>query len=203
MDVFPRCGTFVGFFPLHDPRLMWHNVLGAGGARELLWLEQREGYMQNFLESFALTPGDCMVIFSHGVINAASIEAAQYAKQKGLKIITVSSLATAAVSSATRSSSTHRSELADVALDNCLLRQDAPESVDNRNHSGAGPTIASAFIAMALMTETGARLKARGLQPELFPPPHGPDSRNEHDMSASDLHKERRFKRSSVKYLDV
>ena len=49
MDVFPRYGSFVGFVPLYDPRLMWHNVVGPGGARELLWLERREGYIENFL----------------------------------------------------------------------------------------------------------------------------------------------------------
>lgn len=31
MDVFPRYGSFVGFYPLYDPRLMWHNVIGPGG----------------------------------------------------------------------------------------------------------------------------------------------------------------------------
>src|SRR5437763_11996650 len=81
MDIFPRYGSFVGFFPLYDPRLMWHNVVGPGGARELLWLERREGYIHNFLQSFALVPGDCMIVFSHGGLNAAPIEAALYAKQ--------------------------------------------------------------------------------------------------------------------------
>ncbi len=83
MDIFPRYGSFVGFFPLYDPRLMWHNVVGPGGARELLWLERREGlcYVQNFLQSFAFVPGDCMIVFSHGGLNAAPIEAAQYAKE--------------------------------------------------------------------------------------------------------------------------
>src|SRR6478752_8323405 len=93
MDVFPRYGSFVGFFPLYDPRLMWHNVVGPGGARELLWLERREGYIQNFLQSFALEAGDCMIVFSHGGLNAAPIEAALYAKERGLHVITVSSLA--------------------------------------------------------------------------------------------------------------
>ena len=36
MDVFPRYGSFVGFYPLYDPRLMWSNVVGPNGARELL-----------------------------------------------------------------------------------------------------------------------------------------------------------------------
>jgi uncharacterized phosphosugar-binding protein len=43
LDIFPRYGSFVGFFPLYDPRLMWWNVIGPGGARELLWLERQEG----------------------------------------------------------------------------------------------------------------------------------------------------------------
>jgi hypothetical protein len=28
MDIFPRYGSFIGFFPLYDPRLMWSNVIG-------------------------------------------------------------------------------------------------------------------------------------------------------------------------------
>ena len=32
LDIFPRYGSFVGFFPLYDPRLMWTNVIGPGGA---------------------------------------------------------------------------------------------------------------------------------------------------------------------------
>ena len=33
MDIFPRYGSFVGFYPLYDPRLMWSNVIGPHGAR--------------------------------------------------------------------------------------------------------------------------------------------------------------------------
>jgi len=40
-ETYPRYGSYIGFNPLTDPRVMWHNVLGAGGVRELLWLERR------------------------------------------------------------------------------------------------------------------------------------------------------------------
>ena len=30
-EAFPRYGSYVGFNPLTDPRVMWQNVLGAGG----------------------------------------------------------------------------------------------------------------------------------------------------------------------------
>src|SRR5512134_2877000 len=71
MDVFPRYGSFVGFYPLYDPRLMWSNVVGPNGARELLWIERREGYAPVFLQSYALAKGDTFVVFSHGGLNAA------------------------------------------------------------------------------------------------------------------------------------
>src|SRR5579859_6000217 len=50
-DIFPRYGSFPGFRPLMDSRLMWTNVLGSGGAKGLLWLEQREGYATVLLEN--------------------------------------------------------------------------------------------------------------------------------------------------------
>ena len=65
MDVFPRYGSFIGFHPLLDPRLMWCNVVVVGGAKgELLWLERQEGYVPNFLQSFEFHPEDVMWVFS-------------------------------------------------------------------------------------------------------------------------------------------
>ena len=54
LDLFPRYGSYVGFHPIMDPRLMWSNVVGPGGARELLWLERQEGYVKNILLSLSL-----------------------------------------------------------------------------------------------------------------------------------------------------
>src|SRR5213592_709222 len=91
LDIFPRYGSFVGFFPLYDPRLMWTNVIGPGGARELLWLERQEGYARVFLRSYSLLPADCILVFSHGGLNAAPVEVALEARSLGLAIISVSS----------------------------------------------------------------------------------------------------------------
>ncbi len=90
-EAFPRYGSYVGFNPLTDPRVMWHNVLGAGGVRELLWLERTEGYVDKFLAHQPLNEGDCLVVYSHSGRNAAGIEVAQYAKVRGLFVVAVSS----------------------------------------------------------------------------------------------------------------
>src|SRR5260370_11229267 len=89
MDTFPRYGSFVGFNPLTDPRLMWSSVLGPGGIRELLWLERAEGYVERFLSHQAISPGDTLIVFSHSPRNAAPVEAARYGRAHGPAVVPV------------------------------------------------------------------------------------------------------------------
>jgi uncharacterized phosphosugar-binding protein len=182
MDVFPRYGSFVGFFPLYDPRLMWSNVVGPGGARELLWLEQREGYIEEFLQSYPFEPGDAMIVFSHGGLNAAPIEAARYAKERSATVITVSSLANAKLAKAKHSSGKRLSDFADIAIDNCVAPEDAQVDVGRPEKVAAGSTIAAVFIAMSLVAESGARLAARGQMTPTFVSPNVPGIEPNHNQ---------------------
>jgi uncharacterized phosphosugar-binding protein len=195
MDVFPRYGSFVGFFPLYDPRLMWHNVVGPGGARELLWLERREGYIENFLQSFSLEPGDCMIVFSHGGLNAAPIEAALYAKARGMNVITVSSLANASAAKATHSSGKKLSDVADIALDNCVAPEDSQVDIGRLEKVAAGSTMAAVFLAMELVAETGARLVAKGFQPQTFVSPNVEGVSKNHNFAVFDAYTAKLFER--------
>jgi len=181
MDIFPRYGSFVGFVPLYDPRLMWTNVVGPGGARELLWLERREGYAEVFLQSYPLAKGDCMIVFSHGGLNAAPVEAAMIAKQKGLTVITVSSLANAKVAKPTHSSGKILSDFADIAIDNCVEPEDSQVDIGRPEKVAAGSTMAVVFIAMSLVAETGARLAAKGVKPVTFVSPNVPGIEKDHN----------------------
>ena len=181
LDVFPRYGSFVGFFPLYDPRLMWFNVIGPGGARELLWIERREGYAEVFLQSYPLEAGDCMLVFSHGGRNAAPIEVALAAKKKGLTVITVSSLANARAGTSTHSSGLQLSDAADIAIDNCVPPEDALVDVGWIERVAGGSTAAAVSIAMALVAETGAQLSAHGCHPPTFVSPNVPGVSRNHN----------------------
>ncbi|MGB7295385.1 MAG: sugar isomerase domain-containing protein [Candidatus Aminicenantales bacterium] len=172
LDLYPRYGSFVGFYPLYDPRLMWFNVIGPGGARELLWLERREGYARIFLESYRLEPRDCLIAFSHGGLNAAAIEVALEAKSKGLKVITVSSHANRKISKSRHSSGKYLSDLADVAIDNCTPHEDALVDVGQREKVAAGSTAAAIVIAMSLVAETAAILAKKKKLPPTFVSPN-------------------------------
>jgi uncharacterized phosphosugar-binding protein len=182
MDIFPRYGSFVGFFPLYDPRLMWTNVVGGGGARELLWLERREGYAEQFLQSYSFVPGDVMMVFSHGGLNAAPIEAALYAKAKGCTVVTVSSLSNAAINQATHSSGKRLSEVADIAIDNCVEPEDSQVDIGRPEKVAAGSTLAVTFIAMSLVAETGARLAALNHPMKIFVSPNVAGIEKDHNQ---------------------
>lgn len=174
LDIYPRYGSFVGFFPLYDPRLMWDNVIGPGGARELLWLERREGYAKVFLQSYPLEARDCMLVFSHGGLNAVPIEVALEAREKGLTVITVSSHENARVAKATHSSGKKLSDTAHIAIDNCVPPEDALVNVGQTENVAAGSTLAAVSIAMSLVAETGAALARKGKVPPTFVSPNVP-----------------------------
>jgi uncharacterized phosphosugar-binding protein len=181
-DIFPRYGSFIGFYPLYDPRLMWFNVVGPGGARELLWLERTEGYANVFLQSYPLEQGDCMLVFSHGGLNAAPIEVALEAKGKGLTVVTVSSHANRKLAGAVHSSGKQLPDTADIAIDNCVPAEDALVPIGAKEPVAAGSTMAAVFIAMSLVAETGSRLVARGVSPMTFVSPNVPGVSKDHNQ---------------------
>ena len=174
LDIFPRYGSFVGFFPLYDPRLMWSNVIGPGGARELLWLERQEGYAKVFLQSYPLEARDTMLVFSHGGLNAAPIDMALEAKARGLKVVTVSSHANAGIGKRSHSSGKVLSEIADVPIDNHVPPEDALVDVGRIERVAAGSTVAAVAIAMSLVAETAAVLARTGKVPPTFVSPNVP-----------------------------
>ncbi|MGB2713864.1 MAG: SIS domain-containing protein [Vicinamibacterales bacterium] len=195
MDVFPRYGSFVGLYPLYDPRLMWSNVIGPNGARELLWLERREGYIDQFLQSYPMGPTDCLIVFSHGGLNAAPIEAALYAKKRHAHVVSVSSLANAQVAPKTHSTGKALSDVADIAIDNCVAPEDAQVDIGRREKIAAGSTIAAVFVAMALVAETGARLAAAGHEFSTFVSPNVPGVAQDHNLRVFDEYARRWYER--------
>lgn len=169
LDIWPRYGSFVGFHPIMDPRLMWFNVVGPGGARELLWLERTEGYVANVLMSYHLDPRDTMLIFSHGGLNAAPVEMALAAKAQGLTVVAVTSVANHRVAKATHSSGKRLGDLADIVIDNCVALEDAVIPLEGQVEKvAATSTVAAVTISMALVAEVGQELHARGVPLSTF-----------------------------------
>jgi uncharacterized phosphosugar-binding protein len=173
LDMFPRYGSFVGFYPIYDPRLMWFNIVGPGGARELLWLERQEGYARIVLASYEVDPRDCFLIFSHGGLNAAPIDMALAARDKGARVVSVSSHQNYRQAQSTHSSKKQLADVCDIAIDNCVPPEDALVPADGiAEKFAAGSTVAAVSIAMALVAEVGTRLVKAGKRPATFVSPN-------------------------------
>lgn len=163
-DMFPRYGGVVGWHPLMDPNLMWSNVIGPNGARELLWIERQEGYIEKFLQSFNLQEGEAMIVYSHGGANAAPIETAIYAKKLGLKVIVVTSVDNYKNGSKpSHSTGKKLADYADILIDNCCPLEDALVKIPGYPQPvGASSTVGAIVVTQSLAAETALRLERLG-----------------------------------------
>jgi len=167
LDIFPRYGSYAGYHPVMDPRLMWFNITGPGGARELLWLEREEGYIKNVLLSHHLDPRDTMIVFSHGGNNAAPVEMALAAQEKGLTVVAVTSVANRKINQPKHSSGKALSDIASIVIDNCSPPEDALVAIEGlKGKVAASSTLTTVAISMALVAETTAELAKLGKLPE-------------------------------------
>lgn len=170
-ETFPRYGSYVGFNPLTDPRVMWHNVLGAGGVRELLWLERTEHYAEKFLDHQPLNAGDTIVIFGHSGSNSSGIDAALYAKKRGLTVVAITAKANMD-KPATHSSGKRLPHAADIVIDTGAPVEDAIVKIEGWSRPVSGASTVLAMIMMhELISETAQKLAQRGIELPVFASP--------------------------------
>ena len=170
-ETYPRYGSFIGFNPLTDPRVMWHNILGPGGVRELLWLERTEGYAEKFLDHQPLNPGDSIVIFGHSGRNASGIDTAIYAKKRGLTVVAVTAKANLD-KPATHSSGKRLADAADIVIDTGAPIEDAIVPIEGWPRPVAGSSTVLAMMMMhELLARTAQKLSERGVELPVFASP--------------------------------
>ncbi|WP_298324018.1 SIS domain-containing protein [Haloactinopolyspora sp.] len=189
IEAFPRYGSFAGIHPLTDPRLMWHDVLGSGGVRELLWLERTEGYIDKFLDHEPLNPGDLLVVYSHGGRNSAGIEAAMYARERGLTTVAVTSAENLS-RPAEHSSGRRLGEVCDLVVDTGVPVQDAIVDIEGWSRPvGGASTVVAATVSHEIITRTASVLADRGVELPTFVSPTVPGASLASNDEVFDAHR--------------
>ncbi len=166
-EIFPRHGSFPGFYPLVELSLTFHNqVVGANGQRQAMYLEHVPQLAKQILRNFVFSPPDAFIVFSNSGVNELIIEMALEVKARKLPLIGVVS-----IDHATRSAPKHASgkklhEICDIVIDNCTPAGDALVSIDGlEDPIGPGSTVGYAAVVNALKCNVADLLVKRGTPP--------------------------------------
>jgi uncharacterized phosphosugar-binding protein len=158
-EMYPRYGSFPGFHPIVELSLTNHaQVVGANGQRQAMYLERVEGFAEVILANFDFGRDDVVMVFSSGGENAVPVEIAAAAKQRGLRVIAV-----------TTSRESPLGRIADIAIENGSVPGDAIVRIEGLETPVApGSTVGGAAVVNALKAAIAERLVRLGRMPPVI-----------------------------------
>ena len=160
-ELFYRAGGLFNINPILDPGLMLHSSALASSQFERL-----PGYARIVLDQHPLAAGDAILIASNSGVNAVPVEAALVSKERGLKVIALTSLNHSRSVDPRHPSGKKLFELADIVLDNCGCLGDAALEVAGLpGKIEATSTVIGAVILHSLTYEIVQRLIQVGQTP--------------------------------------
>ncbi|AEQ10557.1 Hypothetical protein, conserved [Brucella ceti str. Cudo] len=139
------------------------SIMLQDGAVASSHFERIEGAVRPILDRYGIRDGDVLVVVSNSGVNAAPIEAARYAREKGAAIIALTSVA---YSNTIARGRTQLLSLADVVLDNDAPSGDAVlEIAGSALKVGPVSTALGVTILNAVFADVAARLVGEGDAP--------------------------------------
>jgi uncharacterized phosphosugar-binding protein len=162
-EVFYRAGGMMAVNAVLDSPLMLHD-----GALASSQVERLPGYAAIVLSKHNLEADDVLLIASNSGRNAVPIEAALEARERGLKVIALTSVAHSQAVTSRHPSGKKLYELADVVLNNCGQPGDAILEVEGlAGRLCATSTVIGATLLHWLVYEVVQRLLERGVSPDV------------------------------------
>ena len=162
-DLFYRAGGTVPVCAMLDSDLMLH-----GGAVKSSHYERMSGLAKPIFDRYCLTSNDVLLIVSTSGINSVPVEMAMCAKEKGIPVIAIVSMAYA------EDKSRHMSgkklhDVADIVLDNGVCHGDASVAVgDSGMKVGPISTISACMIAQSIIVQADENMWKQGIRPPVY-----------------------------------
>ena len=130
-------------------------------------LEQLCGYAEIILASSGIVAGDLLVVHSNSGRNTVSIEIAELAKEKGIRVVGLTSLSHANSVESRHPKGNKLMDVVDLVIDNCGIPGDAVVAYENyAQKCGATSTVVGALLMNAAVCEAVRILLENG-----YPPP--------------------------------
>jgi uncharacterized phosphosugar-binding protein len=169
-EMFPRYGSFPGFHPIAELSMTFHTeVVGTNGQRQAMFIERTEGLAAVILSNFEFGDHDVMIVFSSSGRSAVPIEMAIGAREKGMRVIAVTSLSESKAADTPHSSGTRLFENADLVIDIGTPVGDALVSLEGLDTPiGPGSSLANVAVVNEIKVRTAELLVARGKMPPVL-----------------------------------
>jgi len=165
-DLVYRAGGLMLINPIFGPGIAAMDTRPATLSSDL---EKIPGYARALLDNSPLKEGDVLIVVSVSGRNAVPIEMAQLARERGAKVIGVTSCAYSSSVTSRHPSGKKMHEFADVVLDNKVDKGDAvleAEGMPQKFCPASGVT--SIALLQSLVAATVQELLARGITPPVF-----------------------------------
>lgn len=172
-ELWPRYGSYPGFHPIVELSLTaYHQVAGANGQRQAMFLENVPGLAAQILRNFHLGEHDSLIAISSGGTSVVTVEVAELFAAGGMPVIAITGLEHSQRSRGKAPSGRRLFEVADVVLDTCTPVGDAAVYLEGMD-APVGPTttVTGAAIANALKVRVAELLLATGITPAVLPSP--------------------------------
>lgn len=162
-DLFYRAGGSAAVCAMLDSDLMLH-----GGAVKSSFYERMPGLAKPIFERYGLTEKDVLLVSSTSGINSVPVEMAMCAREKGIPVIAIVSMAYAQdVSRHPSGKKLH--DVADIVLDNGVCHGDAAVAIEGSDmRVGPISTISSCMIAQSIVTQADEFLWKDGVMPPVY-----------------------------------
>jgi uncharacterized phosphosugar-binding protein len=169
-EMFPRYGSYPGFHPIAELSMTFHTqIAGANGQRQAMFIERTEGLAAHILANFWFSPVDIMIVFSASGRSSVPIEMAIGARERGMGVVAVTSVAQSMAHAPSHSSGTRLLDHADIVIDLCTPPGDALVWLDGlATPVGPGSTAAYALIVNEIKVQTAALLMMRDQLPPVI-----------------------------------
>jgi uncharacterized phosphosugar-binding protein len=134
-----------------------------------MFLENVSGLAERILRNFAVRPEDTALVVSSSGGNVVSIEMAEGFRERGVRVVSIVSLAHAAASASRHPAGTKLMDVSDLVLDTGAPVGDAMVAIEGLDTPvSPGSTIGGCALVNALKAETAQRLTAAGAPPRVL-----------------------------------
>jgi uncharacterized phosphosugar-binding protein len=164
-DVVYRAGGLILVNPIYGPGI---DSLNVRPAKMTSAIERLEGYAKVLLDNYPIEEGDVLILISVSGRNAVPVEMAKVAKERGIKVIGVTSYNYTKNVESRHPSGKKMYEFADVVLDNKVPKGDAlvgAEGFPVKFSPASGVT--SIALLHTLITIVIEQLLERGIDPPI------------------------------------